>query len=149
MRALTNKNDNRICCVPQCTVQAYKCPTLSFHDIPKDEQMKKLWLVKIRRDEGPLFRIGKWTKVCSRHFVPEDFRPLSLKGKRRRLKPDAVPSLFTWNNFQRGKERKQPAVRHPLSLANVNTNQSKNGDAKPTTEPATAETEPATAAAEL
>ncbi|PVD35916.1 hypothetical protein C0Q70_02885 [Pomacea canaliculata] len=95
-----------------------------------------------------LIKIGRWTKVCSRHFVPEDFRLLPLKGKQRRLKPDAVPSLFTLNNFQLGKERKQLAVSHPLSLANINTNQSKNGDAKPTTEPATAETEPATAAAE-
>ncbi|PVD37758.1 hypothetical protein C0Q70_00359 [Pomacea canaliculata] len=95
-----------------------------------------------------LRKIGRWTKVCSRHFVPEDFRLLPLKGKQRRLKPDAVPSLFTLNNFQLGKERKQLAVSHPLSLANINTNQSKNGDAKPTTEPATAETEPATAAAE-
>ncbi|PVD32275.1 hypothetical protein C0Q70_07708 [Pomacea canaliculata] len=124
---------------PEQMFSSYYCIYHSLHGHEDD-------MVQSRRT--PHF-IGKWTKVCSRHFVPEDFRPLSLKGKRRRLKPDAVPSLFTWNNFQRGKERKQPAVRHPLSLANVNTNQSKNGDAKPTTEPATAETEPATAAAEL
>ncbi|PVD21555.1 hypothetical protein C0Q70_17353, partial [Pomacea canaliculata] len=82
--------------------------------------------------------VRNWTRVCSRHFVPEDFRPLTLKGKQRRLKSDAVPSLFTWNNFQRGKERKQPAVRHPISQANTNTNQSENVDA----EPATADAEP-------
>ncbi|XP_025098861.1 uncharacterized protein LOC112566737 [Pomacea canaliculata] len=129
--ALKNNNDGRFCCVPQCTVQAYKCLTLSFHGIPKDEQMKKIWLV--RRDEGPLFRIRNWTRVCSRLFVPEDFRPLTLKGKQRRLKSDAVPSLFTWKNFQCGKERNQPAVRHPMSQANANTNQSENVGAETAT----------------
>ncbi|XP_025097145.1 uncharacterized protein LOC112565704 [Pomacea canaliculata] len=104
--------------------------------------MKKIWLVRIQRDEGPLFRIRNWTRVCSRLFVPEDFRPLTLKGKQRRLKSDAVPSLFTWKNFQCGKERNQPAVHHPMSQANANTNQSENVD----TETATADAEPATEA---
>ena len=30
---------------------------LHFHRFPKDEQLKKLWIVAIRRDEGPEFKV--------------------------------------------------------------------------------------------
>ncbi|PVD19173.1 hypothetical protein C0Q70_21738 [Pomacea canaliculata] len=46
--------------------------------------MKKIWLVRIQRDEGPLFRseIGQGFVAA---FVPEDFRPLTLKENKEDL----------------------------------------------------------------
>jgi len=32
-------------------------PTIHFHQIPKEKDLKKQWITKIRRDEGPLFRV--------------------------------------------------------------------------------------------
>ena len=43
--------------------------------------------------------MGKNTKICSEHFKDDDFvfANLSLTGGRRRLKHDAIPSIFAWN----------------------------------------------------
>ncbi|KAH8025865.1 hypothetical protein HPB51_013464 [Rhipicephalus microplus] len=48
------------------------------------------WLAAIRRDKWSPNSTSCYTKVCSHHFKEEDF----IKGKRRRLKKGAVPSVF-------------------------------------------------------
>uniref|UniRef100_A0A667ZYV8 THAP domain-containing protein 1 n=1 Tax=Myripristis murdjan TaxID=586833 RepID=A0A667ZYV8_9TELE len=69
---------------------------LSFFTFPVDEELRRKWVVAIRRDH---FRITPHTRVCSRHFKEEDIRePTSEKG-RRLLQNGAVPALFEWNNF--------------------------------------------------
>lgn len=48
------------CCVPLCNGDSRYDKTLKFHRIPgrqKDSQLRKDWLVKIRRDEGPHFKV--------------------------------------------------------------------------------------------
>lgn len=65
--------------------------------------MKK-WITKIKRDPGPNFVINQHTKICSHHFTSGDYFATSDKpNSRRRLKPDAVPSVFQWSSkaFQR------------------------------------------------
>ena len=52
------------CCVPLCT-NDYRYAekgtqnrrNLSFHVFPKDEGLKKRWIIAIRRDEGPHFKV--------------------------------------------------------------------------------------------
>ena len=41
------------------------------------------------------FNVNRHTKICSEHFTSDDFiNPYSSK---KRLKADAVPSIFSWN----------------------------------------------------
>uniref|UniRef100_A0A8C7WP63 THAP domain-containing protein 1 n=1 Tax=Oryzias sinensis TaxID=183150 RepID=A0A8C7WP63_9TELE len=69
---------------------------LSFHTFPSDAEIRRKWLVAIRRDK---FTVTPHTRVCSRHFNKDDVRePLSETG-RRLLNKGAVPALFEWNNF--------------------------------------------------
>ena len=47
------------CCVPQCTNDSRydRESKLSFHKIPEDNKLRKEWIVKIRRDIGPHFKV--------------------------------------------------------------------------------------------
>ena len=70
------------------------------------------WIVAIRRDIGKHFQVTKHTRVCSRHFKPSDYLP-SLAGRKRTLKPTAVPSVFHWKKRSPVK-RKAPTRRSPI-----------------------------------
>ena len=89
-------NDN--CCVPFCSNHfAKNGRDISWHTIPKNDNLKKEWIVKIRRDVGKNFKITMHSKVCSAHFIESDFRPI-LHPKKRLLKVGAIPSVFIWND---------------------------------------------------
>ncbi|XP_073702352.1 uncharacterized protein [Garra rufa] len=82
------------CCVPLCVVSAIYNSTLSFHSFPVEKDLRKKWIVQIRRDD---FQVNKNTKVCSVHFRPDDF----MDGTRlKRLKKGVFPTLFEWNHYQ-------------------------------------------------
>uniref|UniRef100_A0A3B3IKM4 THAP-type domain-containing protein n=1 Tax=Oryzias latipes TaxID=8090 RepID=A0A3B3IKM4_ORYLA len=84
------------CCVPLCQASSKYNSLLSFHTFPSDAEIRRKWLVAIRRDK---FTVTPHTRVCSRHFNKGDVRePLSETG-RRLLNKGAVPALFEWNNF--------------------------------------------------
>ena len=111
------------CCVPTCCKIGYRVKKVTYHGLPiKDQRGLKVcftilkistcgcsnsfvwyllislfqtWLVKIRRDVSPGFRITERTKICSLHFRPSDFH-VSISG-RRSLKDEAVPSIFSWS----------------------------------------------------
>jgi hypothetical protein len=74
---------------------------VTFHSFPKDEQNIAKWVVKIRRDVGPTFKITRYTKICSRHFRDNEFR-VTYKGKKF-IKDGVVPSVFPWT---KGNERR-------------------------------------------
>ncbi|XP_035267333.1 chromosome alignment-maintaining phosphoprotein 1-like isoform X1 [Anguilla anguilla] len=89
------------CSVPLCSTSKLKQPYLSFHCFPSDKQLLKKWVQAIRREEGKNFTIKRGsTYVCSLHFKSEDFTP--AEG-RKRLKKDAVPCRFKWNEWQETK----------------------------------------------
>ena len=52
------KPNNRYCCVSMCNSDGRYDNDISFHHIPKDETIKKRWIIKIKRDEGPLFQVS-------------------------------------------------------------------------------------------
>ena len=100
------------CCVPLCQNRSVNDPSLSFHCFPNDRtrtDVRKTWIVAIRRDEGRNFKVTRNTKVCSAHFVPEDFKTsayTTLPGHSRRiLLPTAVPSIFSWTQVVESKRR--------------------------------------------
>uniref|UniRef100_A0A131YST0 THAP-type domain-containing protein n=1 Tax=Rhipicephalus appendiculatus TaxID=34631 RepID=A0A131YST0_RHIAP len=86
------------CCVPFCSSHAGKskvdgAPSVSFHEFPVTD-IREAWIKAISR-EGPnktLWQPHETAKVCSIHFKLEDYKE-GMKG-RRRLKPNAVPSIF-------------------------------------------------------
>ncbi|KAJ8306180.1 hypothetical protein KUTeg_016725 [Tegillarca granosa] len=95
------------CCVPLCTSDARYNPNLNFHHIPKDPDVRKQWIIKIRRDEGTHFKITPSTVVCSKHFKPEDYK--SWTPVRKVLNKNAIPSIFDWSkegNPRRALKRK-------------------------------------------
>ncbi|XP_046334582.1 THAP domain-containing protein 11-like [Haliotis rufescens] len=97
------------CCVPQCMSDTRYDKSVSFHSFPQDADLRKLWIVAIRRDEGPFFTVTKKTTVCSNHFLNEDYKYTPV---RRTLKQGIVPSLFPWSSAK--KPRKGPPSRQPL-----------------------------------
>ncbi|KAL3983384.1 acetyl-CoA C-acetyltransferase [Sarotherodon galilaeus] len=85
------------CCVPLCSASAKFNGILSFHGFPTHSDLRRQWLVNIRRDH---FTITSHTRVCSRHFASDQLiEPTTLDGRRRLIK-GAVPTLFEWNGFK-------------------------------------------------
>lgn len=84
------------CCVPQCVSSARFNSVLSFHTFPKDQELQKRWMAKIK---GQNLCITSHTRVCSRHFLSTDLIQPTNPDGRRRLKSGTVPVLFQWNNF--------------------------------------------------
>ena len=84
------------CCVPGCKTTGYvdeNSQPVTFHGLPlQDKDRLREWIVRIKRDVGPQFKVTKHTKICSRHFLPGDFR-VTPKG-RRFIKEDKHPSIF-------------------------------------------------------
>ena len=68
---------------------------ISFHKFPEDRELFRKWIVAIRRDVGKEFRVTDHTRVCSRRFKSSDYLT-SLTGRKKSLKPTAVPSTFFW-----------------------------------------------------
>ncbi|XP_031555525.1 uncharacterized protein LOC116292366 [Actinia tenebrosa] len=67
------------CCVPQCFSNSKKNTDLMFHRFPKKKQLKKQWISKIGRDEGPSFVVNDNTRACSKHFTKDDYTPRSCR----------------------------------------------------------------------
>ena len=53
------KKRDEFCCVPNCNGNARIHKDLRFHHIPsvKKTELRKAWIIAIRRDEGPLFKV--------------------------------------------------------------------------------------------
>ena len=68
---------------------------ISLHTFPEERKLFLKWIVAILRHIGKHFQVATHTRVCSRQFKPSDYIP-SLTGRKRTLKPTAVPSLFHW-----------------------------------------------------
>ena len=95
------------CCVPLCNQRGRVDPRgnrVGFFTFPKDPNIRKQWLQKIRRDVGPNFSLTKDTKICSLHFREEEIKT-GISGKKMELVKGTIPSRFAW--------RTSPRKRHP------------------------------------
>ena len=88
------------CCVPWCNNYYENTASrgVSYHQIPKDPMLNKLWKDLLRRVNLPADEL---THVCSSHFTSADYdsdyqirEKLTGQKLKRRLKRDAVPSKF-------------------------------------------------------
>ena len=61
------------CCVPRFSNGRRMSPSLSYHSFPLSSELRKRWLVALRRDEGANFRVSESTILCSDHFPSKDF----------------------------------------------------------------------------
>uniref|UniRef100_A0A3P9PJG8 Uncharacterized LOC103480969 n=1 Tax=Poecilia reticulata TaxID=8081 RepID=A0A3P9PJG8_POERE len=83
------------CCVPQCTASSKYNGLLSFHGFPRDLELRRQWLVSIRRDK---LKLTLHSKVCSLHFTPDQLLQPKAAGGRRMVNRGAVPVLFPWSH---------------------------------------------------
>ena len=60
------------CVVPLCKNNA-KNKGISFFSFPREENIRKMWLVKIGRDERKNAAVSVSMRVCSAHFLSTDF----------------------------------------------------------------------------
>lgn len=54
--------------MPTCAVPM--CATSGGNRFPRDEKMKKAWIIAIKRDK---FEPKTHSVVCQKHFKPEDY----------------------------------------------------------------------------
>ena len=102
------------CFIPECKKKVYveNGVNISFHTFPEERKFSMKWIVAIRRDIGKHFQVITHTRVRSRHFKPSHYLP-SLTGRKRTLKPTAVPSVFHWKKRSPVKW-KAPKRRSPI-----------------------------------
>ncbi|GBM91937.1 hypothetical protein AVEN_97205-2 [Araneus ventricosus] len=79
------------CCAFGCTERAVKGGPVTFHCFPKDEEKRKIWEIKIRREN---FKATKASRLCSKHFSPDSFDRGKFGGTW--LKKTAVPTIFNF-----------------------------------------------------
>ena len=81
------------CCVPACTNHSSRTQGISYHKIPKDKQLRKSWISALCSHNLPPVDN---CYVCSDHFERECFESDLIEEKKKRLKLDAVPSIFNF-----------------------------------------------------
>ena len=79
------------CCVVGCSTVFKKNSGISFHVIPKDPARRHKWLRAIKREN--LFS-SDYVGVCSKHFLPTDYKNDEFGYLKKCLRNDAVPSIF-------------------------------------------------------
>lgn len=67
----SKSKDNTYCCVPQCCNYRKKVSGLSFHYFPKNELLRKAWMVALKMGKPP----SNSMRVCSAHFDPKHYFP--------------------------------------------------------------------------
>ncbi|GBN37856.1 hypothetical protein AVEN_248900-1 [Araneus ventricosus] len=87
----------------------------SFRRFPKDEERRKIWEIKIRREN---FKATKSSRLCSKHFSPDSFDIEKFGGTW--LKKTAVPTVFNFHkHVVERKITRKPLVRKTPELEPV------------------------------
>uniref|UniRef100_A0AAG5CXX1 THAP-type domain-containing protein n=1 Tax=Anopheles atroparvus TaxID=41427 RepID=A0AAG5CXX1_ANOAO len=95
------------CVIPDCNLKYTHSEDVSFHKFPlKYPDLLKQWIEFTGRDE--IWFPTKWSAICSRHFVPSDFKDCAF---RKMLLPTAVPSI------RKVEEKGSCLVDQPLAAA--------------------------------
>lgn len=101
---------------------AYNCSQrfekgVSFHTFPNDKILLKQWLHAMKTTK---WTPSKSSRICSHHFVPDDYDQ-SGWSSRKTLKPDAVPSVFSFpGHLQQKTENSRPPPRKRSLVADEN-----------------------------
>ncbi|RVE42653.1 hypothetical protein evm_012705 [Chilo suppressalis] len=90
------------CVVSQCTNTSIKTPKKMFVSIPRGTQIRRKWLMLARRNPNEISPSSN-VFMCGDHFNleqdMENYMQYKIMGsvKRILLKPNCVPSKFSWN----------------------------------------------------
>ena len=103
----------RFCAAFDCSNSSDKTEckekNISFHRFPlKDSNRLKLWLIKLKREN---FEPTEHSALCSEHFNDEDFENIAPSNKKRVLKPDTVPSKFSFSKLAVKRKRTWHQIR--------------------------------------
>ncbi|XP_075747557.1 THAP domain-containing protein 5-like isoform X1 [Rhipicephalus microplus] len=80
------------CCAVGCSNKTED--GFSLHNIPRgirNSARREVWLQNISRED---FRATPSTWLCEEHFTPDQFEPLAFERGVKKLRRDAVPTLF-------------------------------------------------------
>ncbi|XP_037520497.2 THAP domain-containing protein 7-like [Rhipicephalus sanguineus] len=83
------------CCAPHCTNREEHGK--AFFSIPCGKSVSVVrrrlkWLLRMKRQKPA----GRGARICEDHFSQDQFEEVLVKGKKR-LKPDAIPSIFSFS----------------------------------------------------
>ncbi|XP_031635835.1 zinc finger protein 43-like isoform X2 [Contarinia nasturtii] len=104
----------RYCCILTCK-NFRGCPSessVSFFRPPQDVQIREKWIRSIRKYQG----ISNQFKICQLHFDMDCFFNRVRETSQLRLRPNAIPTIFTTNPF----DQKRHAVENEKQVVNVN-----------------------------
>lgn len=100
------------CMVPGCTndSKTSKEKEISYHRLPKDKKLSKIWIEKTKRKNPPK---RESCYVCSEHFEPQCFNrsfKFELAGQKdkKTLIPGAVPTIFM---FKKKKQERATSIK--------------------------------------
>ncbi|KAG0445342.1 hypothetical protein HPB47_016444 [Ixodes persulcatus] len=101
-----------MCIVRNCSTTYRSAPNVRFHNLPREQHRRALWLRAIDRD-GPDDIGDRVGHLCSDHSLPGDYemniqvrQSLGLDTKHARLKSDAVPMQNLWFSAPPRKRRR-------------------------------------------
>jgi len=87
---------------------------MKLYRFPRDPSRRQTWIVNCRRDK---FKPSDGSRLCAVHFEESQFEQHRKDGFKK-LKPNAVPTLFNFPNSPQtiANKRKPPRLRLPLPL---------------------------------
>ncbi|KAM7157345.1 THAP domain-containing protein 6 isoform 4-T8 [Molossus nigricans] len=92
-------------CASRCLPNS-KLKGLTFHVFPTDENIKRKWVLAMKRldvNAAGIWEPKKGDVLCSRHFKKTDFDRSAPNIK---LKPGVIPSIFDSPSHLQGKSKK-------------------------------------------
>ncbi|XP_044749195.1 THAP domain-containing protein 2-like isoform X2 [Coccinella septempunctata] len=102
------------CAAINCTKRFKKGENIKFHKFPKDEVLRKKWLLAVRRKD---FIPKDSSLICSKHFVEEDYY-INVHGNKN-LKVGSVPSVFDFPGKIQKKTPRRKLIRKGVEEPNV------------------------------
>ena len=91
------------CAAADCKSYKQKSSGLSFHRFPKDEALRRQWLVNMNRFDPTtkkLWKPNEYSVLCAKHFEEKCYTARSRLSKEMgqkyqvQLEKDAVPTIF-------------------------------------------------------
>ena len=71
---------------------------VSLHKFPSDGRIRKQWISEVKKTRVDWKKPSAYSLVCSDHFTEDCFERMAEKlglKRKRVLKPDAVPTIFS------------------------------------------------------